>query len=139
MRTRRASTLFRDDYNFGRTDRFSFAFLMLPARSFWKRAGPRRRAPENVELAVADQPVLRVGNDNLSFGQGHRAEISELWRIADRVRLEHIAMLCTREAVDMVVPDVLKIRKTLHGAPIGKIGDGIIALDREDDILRAGR
>src|SRR5580693_9338153 len=104
MRTRRASTLFRDDYNFGRTDRFSFAFLMLPARSFWKRAGPRRRAPENVELAVADQPVLRVGNDNLSFGQGHRAEISELWRIADRVRLEHIAMLCTREAVDMVVP-----------------------------------
>ena len=75
----------------------------------------------------------------MSFGQRHRAEISELWRIADRVRLEHIAMLRAREAIDVVVPDVLEIRKTLHGMPIGKIGDGIIALDREDDILCAGR
>src|SRR5690349_11475795 len=82
------------------------------------RAG-RRRAAENVKLAVADQPVVRVGNDHFALGQRHRAEIAELRRVADRIGFEHVAMLAVRKTVDVFIPDVLEIRQSANGAPVG--------------------
>jgi tetratricopeptide (TPR) repeat protein len=91
----------------------------------------RRRLAENIELAVAHQPVLGIRHDDLAHGQGHCAEISELRRIARRIGLEAITVLGAGEPVNAAIPLVLDGCKTQRWLAVREIGDRVIALDRQ--------
>src|SRR5258708_12469090 len=102
---------------------------MFAARSCWNSAGPIGAGlPKNIKLAVADQPVLRVGLDEIAFGQRHCTKISELRRVANRIGLEKLAMLGAREEVPVLVPFVLNLRQPARGPSGAQIVHRVITL-----------
>src|SRR5438034_3865179 len=93
------------------------------------------RLAENIELAVADQPVLRVGLDEFALAQRHGAEVSKLRRVAQGVSLKELAMLGAREAVAKPVPLIFDLRYPARRFSVGEIRDRVVALDRERNPL----
>ena len=77
----------------------------------------RSRLAKNVEPAFADEPILRVRNDDLAEGERHGTEIPELRRVANRVGFEKIPVLGGREAIPMLVPFMFELREPPRRLP----------------------
>src|SRR5262245_10112512 len=96
----------------------------------------RRGLAEDIELALADQPVLRIGLVELAQSPCHGAEVAELRRVADGIGLEQLAVLRADEAVAVLVPFKFDVRQPALRASDGEIRNGIIAFDRQRDLFR---
>src|SRR5262245_41656990 len=119
-------------YRFRTRGRFSFALATFPARS-----ARSYRFAEDIELAVADQPVLRVGLVELAPGKGHGTEVCELRGVVHGIGLEELTMLRARKAIALLIPFMLDVRQPARGPSARKIGDRVIALDRQRDAFRS--
>src|SRR6266567_6026249 len=101
----------------------------------------KKRRPDllakDIELAPADEPVLRIGLDELAPGEGHGAEVCELRRVAHGVGLEKFTMLRARKPVAMLIPFIFDFGQPARGASGGEISDRVIALDRQRDLFRS--
>ena len=103
---------------------------MLLTRFFWKSSGPNGAGfAEDIELAVADQPVFRIRHDHLVQGERHCAEIAKLRGVVLGISLEKIAVLRARKPVAVLIPFKFELRQPGRGLSVGEVGDGVVALD----------
>src|SRR5262249_11109200 len=93
------------------------------------------RLAKQVQFALDDDPVLRIGRYDLALGQRGRTIAGELRCVARWFLREPVPVLGRRKQIPLVVPYVRKLRFALRRRGHDEVRYRVIALHRQRHVV----